>query len=116
MPVTSLNAQSAHLVAGVGDALERRYLRKVFFGFSRDREGKDLLEEVGAGCWVLAQGFAGCWVLAQGLAGCWVLGADTGSCCVLGLGGPYWVMGAGQRFCTGCCHWMHSVHCSSSTC
>ena len=36
--------------AGVADALARRYLRKVFFGFSRDQEGKDLLEEVGAWC------------------------------------------------------------------
>lgn len=86
MPVTSLNAQSALLVAGVGDALERRYLRKVFFGFSRDREGKDLLEEVGAGCWVLAQGLAGCWVLE--------------------LGGLYWVMGADQRCSIECCHWV----------
>ncbi|PSC71156.1 homologous pairing [Micractinium conductrix] len=30
---------------GVAHALERRYLRKVFFGFSRDAGGKDLLEE-----------------------------------------------------------------------
>ncbi|KAL4458685.1 hypothetical protein ABPG75_013550 [Micractinium tetrahymenae] len=30
---------------GVAHALERRYLRKVFFGFSRDAAGKDLLEE-----------------------------------------------------------------------
>lgn len=33
----------------MNDALERRYLKKLFFGFSRDAEGKDLLEEVGAG-------------------------------------------------------------------
>lgn len=34
---------------GVTDALERHYLKKLFFGISRDAEGKDLLEEVGAG-------------------------------------------------------------------
>ena len=34
---------------GVVDALTRRYLRRLFFGISRDPEGKDLLEEVGAG-------------------------------------------------------------------
>lgn len=41
------------LFTGVAHALERRYLRKVFFGFSRDAAGKDLLEEVGAAglCW-----------------------------------------------------------------
>ncbi len=36
-------------LTGVADALERRYLKKMFFGISRDAEGKDLLEEVG--CW-----------------------------------------------------------------
>ena len=35
-----------HTTAGICDALEKQYLRKVYFGFSRDREGKDLLEEV----------------------------------------------------------------------
>ena len=34
------------LPAGVYDALDKKYLRKVFFGFSRDKEGKELLEEV----------------------------------------------------------------------
>ena len=29
------------------DALTRRYLRRLFFGISRDPEGKELLEEVG---------------------------------------------------------------------
>ena len=50
--------------AGVADALERRYLRKVFFGFSRDREGKDLLEEVrgvrNVNWWVLGCGCCQC--------------------------------------------------------
>ena len=36
---------------GVLDALKRRYLRKLFFGISRDPEGKDLLEEVRARVW-----------------------------------------------------------------
>ena len=54
------------LLAGVADALARRYLRKVFFGFSRDKEGKDLLEEVrlGAGYWLGAREefcCCGCW-------------------------------------------------------
>ena len=54
-------------LSGVAHALERRYLRKVFFGFSRDAAGKDLLEEVGAvrsaGCW------QGCGLLHA--YGCW---------------------------------------------
>ncbi|PRW60008.1 homologous pairing [Chlorella sorokiniana] len=33
------------LDGGVNDALERRYLKKLFFGISKDPEGKDLLEE-----------------------------------------------------------------------
>ena len=45
-------------LAGVAHALERRYLRKVFFGFSRDAGGKDLLEEVGV--WGRV-GVSGCW-------------------------------------------------------
>jgi hypothetical protein len=59
----------------VADALERRYLRKVFFGLSSDREGKDLLEEVRPG------GVVGLWVLRLmlGAASWWVLGA--GLCC-----------------------------------
>jgi hypothetical protein len=57
----------------VADALERHYLRKVFFGFSRDREGKDLLEEVrrGALFFVGACLLVGCCQLVG--AGCWVL-------------------------------------------
>ena len=65
--------------AGVADALERRYLRKVFFGLSSDREGKDLLEEVRHG------GVVGLWVLRWmlGAASWWVLGAD------------WWALGGG---------------------
>lgn len=40
------NPSACPPLAGVADALERRYLRKLFFGFSRDQTGKDLLEEV----------------------------------------------------------------------
>ncbi|EFN50707.1 hypothetical protein CHLNCDRAFT_142584 [Chlorella variabilis] len=47
--LTGKTEEAARLVqwveGGVADALARRYLRKVFFGFSRDKEGKDLLEE-----------------------------------------------------------------------
>lgn len=59
--------------AGVADALERHYLRKVFFGFSRDREGKDLLEEVRRGALLACGCLPACWVLPVG--GCWLLGA-----------------------------------------
>lgn len=57
-------------------ALERRYLRKVFFGFSRDAAGKDLLEEVGAAR------FAGCWAdlrqqrASGGWQGDWMRGCN----------------------------------------